>query len=140
MLEVRPDGIFPETWGAWAEADVESYHGIDIVYGGYDQDAMQANVADNGPVDGDRMLDWVGVYNITYLCPATYGAYVTIRDQSPGLIDYILEQAATDGALTPTVKTSSGGNEVAMVYKPDVKNNANPVYPGSPGHFFCEGG
>ena len=66
-----------------------------------------------------------------------YGAYVTIRDQNPALIDYLLEQAATDGALTPDVKTSSGGNEIAMVYKPDVKNNANPVYPGTPGHFFC---
>ena len=122
---------------AWAEADVESFHDIDIVYGGYDQDAMQANIADNGPVDGDRMFDWAGVYNIMYLCPATYGAYVTIRDQNPALIDYLLEQAATDGALSPAIKTSSGGNEVAMVYKPDVKFNTNPVYPGTPGHFFC---
>ena len=39
---------------AWAEADVESYHGVDFIYGGYDQDAMQANVASNGPVTGDR--------------------------------------------------------------------------------------
>ncbi len=138
MLDVRPDGLYPATWEAWAEADVESYHDIDIAYGGYDQDALQGNVADNGPVDGDRMFDWVGVYNITYLCPATYGAYVTIRDQNPALIDYLLEQAATDGALTPAVKTSSGGNEVAMVYKPDVKNNTNPIYPGTPGHQTCD--
>jgi Ca2+-binding RTX toxin-like protein len=137
MLDVRADPQFPPTWPAWAEAEVESYHDIDIAYGGYDQDALQANIADNGPVDGDRMFDWVGVYNITYLCPATYGAYVSIRDQNPALIAYLLEQAETDGALTPDVKTSSGGNEVAMVYKPDVKNNANPVYPGTPGHFFC---
>ena len=59
------------------------------------------NVADNGPVNGDRMFDWVGVYNIYYLCPATYGAYVSIRDQSPAILDLPPEQAATDGALTP---------------------------------------
>jgi Ca2+-binding RTX toxin-like protein len=141
MLDVHPDPDpavqFPKTWEAWAEADVESFHDIDIVYGGYDQDAMQADVADQGPTDGDRMFDWVGVYNILYLCPATYGAYLQIRDQNPALIAYLLEQAATDGALTPDVTTSSGGNEIAMVYKPDVKNNNHPVYPGTPGHFFC---
>ncbi len=60
MLDVHPDPQFPATWNAWAEADVESFHDIDIVYGGYDQDAMQANIADNGPIDGDRMFDWVG--------------------------------------------------------------------------------
>jgi Ca2+-binding RTX toxin-like protein len=141
MLDVHPDPNpavqFPKTWEAWAEADVESFHDIDIAYGGYDQDAMQANIADQGPTDGDRMFDWVGVYNILYLCPATYGAYLQIRDQNPALIEYLLEQAETDGALTPDVKTSSGGNEIAMVYKPDVKFNNAPVYPGTPGHFFC---
>ena len=141
MLEVRPDPNnavnFPPQWSAWAEADVESLHGIDFVYGGYDQDAMQANVADNGPVFGDRLFDWVGVYNIYYLCPATYGAYVSIRDQSPAILGYFEDQARTDGALTPATNGTSGFNELALVYKPDVKNNANPVYPGTPGHFFC---
>jgi Ca2+-binding RTX toxin-like protein len=141
MLDVHPDPdpavAFPATWEAWAEADVESFHDIDIVYGGYDQDAMQANIADQGPTDGDRMFDWVGVYNILYLCPATYGAYLQIRDQNPALIAYLLEQAKTDGALTPEVTASSGGNEIAMVYKPDVSKNNKPPYPGTPGHFFC---
>jgi Ca2+-binding RTX toxin-like protein len=137
MLDVHPDPQFPATWSAWAEADVESFHDVDIAYGGFDQDALQANIADQGPTHGDRMLDWAGVYNITYLCPATYGAYVTIRAETPDLITYVLEQAATDGALTPSTVASSGGNEVAMVYKPDVKNNTNPIYPGTPGHFFC---
>jgi Ca2+-binding RTX toxin-like protein len=139
MLEVRPDDIFPATWAAWGEADVESYHGVDFVYGGYDQDAMQGNVADNGPVTGDRLFDWVGAYNIYYLCPATYGAYVSIRDQSPAIISYFQQQAATDGAYQVTTKGSSGYDELAMVFKPDVKNNANPIYPGTPGHFFCVG-
>ncbi len=141
MLEVRPNLAnptnFPPAWSAWAEADVESYHGIDFVYGGYDQDAMQANVADNGPALGDRLFDWVGAYNIYYLCPATYGAYVSIRDQSPAILAYFEDQARTDGALTPASSGTSGFNELALVYKKDVKNNANPVYPGTPGHFFC---
>jgi hypothetical protein len=141
MLEVRPDpskpANFPAEWSAWAEADVESYHGIDFVYGGYDQDAMQANVADNGPVNGDRLFDWVGVYNIYYLCPATYGAYVSIRDQSPAILTYFQTQARADGALNPQTSGTSGYNELALVYKPDVKNNSHPIYPGTPGHFFC---
>lgn len=137
MMDVRPDGVFSATWSAWAEADIESYHGVDIGYGGWDQDAMQANVAANGPVVGDRMLDWVGVYNITYLCPATYGAYVTIRDQSPHMIQWVIDLADASGAVDPGNVDASGGDEVAMVYKPDVKSNANPIYPGTPGHFTC---
>ncbi len=141
MLDVRPDPTntvnFPRQWSAWAEADVESYHGVDFVYGGYDQDAMQGNVADNGPINGDRLFDWVGAYNIYYLCPATYGAYVSIRDQSPAILAYFEQQAATDGALTPATNGTSGFNELALVYKPDVKNNSHPIYPGTPGHFFC---
>jgi Ca2+-binding RTX toxin-like protein len=137
MIDVRPDAQYPATWSAWAGADVESYHGVDVAYGGFDQDAMQANVAANGPVAGDRMLDWAGVYNITYLCPATYGAYVTVRGQPPDLIDWVIVLAATDGAVDPGNPASSGGNEVAMVYKKDVKANTNPIYPGTPGHFTC---
>ncbi len=137
MLDVRPDALFPATWQAWAEADVESYHGVDFIYGGYDQDAMQANVASNGPVTGDRLFDWVGAYNIYYLCPATYGAYVSIRDQSPAVIKYFEDQARTDGAFEVNGNNTSGARELAMVYKPDVKNNTNPIYPGQPGHFFC---
>lgn len=141
MLEVRPNPLntinFPATWSAWAEADVESYHGIDFVYGGFDQDAMQGNVADNGPVFGDRLFDWVGAYNIYYLCPATYGAYVSIRDQSPAILIYFQDQARTDGALSPVTSGTSGFNELALVYKPDVGSNSHPIYPGTPGHFFC---
>ena len=137
MLDVRNDALFPATWAAWGESDVESYHGIDVAYGGYDQDALQANVAANGPIEGDRMLDWAGVYNLTHLCPATYGAYVTIRGQSPSLIDWVLALAGTDGAVNPAGNGTSGANEVAMVYKPDVKFNTSPTYPGTPGHKNC---
>ena len=140
-MDVRPDPLdpaepYPDTWFAWAMADVESYHGVDFIYGGHGPDAAQANVADNGPVTGDRVMDWSGVFNLTLLCPATYGAYVTIRDQSPALITYWEESAETDGAHQVRTSTSSGYRELAMVYKPDVKANNNPPYPNTPGHFF----
>ena len=83
------------------------------------------------------MLDWAGVYNISYLCPASYGAYVTVRGQPPQLIQWVIDLAAASGAVDPGTPGSSGYNEVAMVYKPDVKDNTNPIYPGTPGHFFC---
>ena len=137
MIDVRPDGLYPATWAAWAEADVESYHGVDVSYGGWDQDAAQANVAANGPIAGDRILDWAGVYNISYLCPATYGAYVTVRGQPPSLIQWVIDLAEASGAIEPGTPGTSGYNEVAMVYKPDVQQNTNPIYPGTPGHFSC---
>ena len=137
MIDVRPDGDFPDTWAAWAEADIESYHGIDVAYGGWDQDALQVNVAANGPVEGDRFLDWAGVYNITYLCPATYGAYVTVRGQPPQLLQWVFDLADASGADDSSTLGTSGSNEVAMVDKKDVKDNTNPIYPGTPGHFTC---
>ena len=68
-----------------------------IIYGGWGQDAMQANEGDNGPVEGDRLVDWVGVYNAYYLCPATYGEYVSTRQMSPSLLTYLQRQAEADG-------------------------------------------
>ncbi|HEU5083458.1 MAG TPA: calcium-binding protein [Acidimicrobiales bacterium] len=140
--DVRPvpgdaEEPYPDTWFAWAAADVESYHGVDYIYGGHGPDAMQGNVADNGPVTGDRLMDWAGVFNLSLLCPATYGAYVTIRDMSPDLIEYWEESADADGVHQVTTPGSSGHRELAMVYKPDVKSNNNPPYPNTPGHFFA---
>jgi hypothetical protein len=37
-------------------------------------------------VAGDRLIDWVGVYNAYYLCPATYGEYMSTRQMSPSLL------------------------------------------------------
>ena len=56
-IDVRPDGVSSATWSALAEAEVESYHGIDVSYGGWDQDAAKASVAASGPIGGDRILD-----------------------------------------------------------------------------------
>jgi hypothetical protein len=120
------------------------FAGIDWIYGGYDQDAAQANVGDNGPVAGDRLIDWSGAYNAYYLCPATYGEFVSTRQMSPDMILYLEEQAGNDGADSSSIgegkskATSSGFDELAMVYKKDVKFNTNPAHPDTPAHFTCE--
>ncbi len=101
MLDVRPDPAnttnFPGSGRRGPRPTWRATTAIDFVYGGYDQDAMQGNVADNGPVNGDRLFDWVGAYNIYYLCPATYGAYVSIRDQSPAILPTSRRRLARTG-------------------------------------------
>jgi len=123
-----------------AREGYDGYRGFDIIYGGWDQDAMQANEGDNGPVEGDRLVDWVGVYNAYYLCPATYGEYVSTRQMSPSLMTYLQQQAEADGAtdvLGGPRQTDSGYDELALVYKPDIKSNSNPIHPDTPAHFTC---
>ena len=114
------------------------FEGFDQHYGGWNQDAMQADEGDNGPIRGDRLLDWAGAHNIYYLCPSTYGAYVSIREQSPGILEYLNAMAAADGLVNVTQKGTAGYDELALVYKPDIKFNANPAHPDTPGHFSCE--
>ena len=119
----------------------DGYRGFDIIYGGWNQDAMQANEGDNGPVEGDRLVDWAGVHNAYYLCPATYGEYVSTRQQSPSMLTYLQQQAEADGATNVTVGprgTGSGFDELALVYKnPDLRQNTNPPHPDTPAHFTC---
>jgi Ca2+-binding RTX toxin-like protein len=118
----------------------DGYRGFDIIYGGWDQDAMQANMGGNGPVPGDRLLDWAGTYNAYYLCPATYGDFISTRQMSPSLLTYLQQQAEADGATDVTVgtrSTGSGFDELALVYKKDITLNSNPSHPDTPGHFIC---
>ena len=74
-------------------------------------------------------MDWVGSYNIYYVCPATNGAWVDIRAQEPGLLDFLIDMATGDGAVDVGTSGSSGYNDLALVYKPDVKDNANLDFP-----------
>jgi len=111
------------------------FSGIDFIYGGWDQDAMQANRGDNGPRAGDRLMDWSGSYNIYYLCPATYGDWVTTRSIAPGLIDFLQQMSGGDGSNLPATSTSSGFRDTAIVFSNEAKFNTNPVHPDTPGHF-----
>jgi Ca2+-binding RTX toxin-like protein len=125
----------PDEWFEYAEFD--NYQDIDFIYGGWDQDAMQANVADEGPIAGDRLIDWVGAYNVYYLCPGVYGEFVSTRDLSPHMIKFLQELAEGDGALEPKAKDSSGFVEVAMVFAKEGGQNSHPPHPDNVGHFTC---
>jgi len=141
-LDVRPrTGL--DGWNddplEWQELVGEDhYQDIDYVYGGWDQDAMQANIGDEGPVPGDRLIDWVGAYNAYYLCPGLYGEFVATRSLNPSMIKFLQMLSEGDGAFTVTDSGASGWDELAMVYNTDTKDNAHPPHPDTPGHFVCD--
>jgi hypothetical protein len=99
---------------------------------------MQANVADEGPVAGDRLVDWVGAYNVYYLCPGLYGEYVNTRDLSPAIIAFLQDLAAGDGGVDTKTEGTSGFNEVAIVFPNQAGENSHPIHPDNPGHFTCD--
>ena len=147
LLDFRPrPNIDP---AAWFEAtntrasDPTSAHqhhqGIDWMYGGWDRDVMQANVADNGPNDGDRMIDWNGNFNLYTLCPAAYGGYNVIRQHSPSMQSFLEQLAFALGIGRTTAEVSTPGTsafaELALVRTGDANQNAGAPFPGTPGHF-----
>jgi Ca2+-binding RTX toxin-like protein len=146
-------GLFPtsdpETWFQIAGAVApeashdnvsygqDNFQNVDYMYGGWDQDTMQANVGDNGPHIGDRMLDWGGSYNGYYLCPSTYGDWVSTRAIAPGLIEFLQAMSQGDGATTTATSGSSGFRETAIVFSNEVKDNTKPIHADTPAHFTC---
>jgi Ca2+-binding RTX toxin-like protein len=148
-LDVRPR---PETspyprdtprWFNWTTVagGVEEHNqDYDTVYGGWGADVMQANLAGNGPQNGDRLFDWVGAYNLYYICASTYGDWVATRAIEPGVLGYFEQLASGDGLEATATPGSSGYLELGLVYTKDVKQNANPPHPETPGHFYCGAG
>ena len=155
-LDVRPRSVTstpgvtptsdPETWFQVAGGEAshngivygqENFQGIDYLYGGWDQDTMQANEGDNGPKPGDRLLDWAGVYNGYYLCPSTYGDWVSTRAVSPGMIAFLQAMSQGFGATTTATAGSSGFRETAIVFQNEHGQNTQPVHPDTPAHFTC---
>ena len=147
VLDFRPrPGMDPASWFEATStgtndpvADHQHHQGIDWIYGGWDRDVMQANVADNGPNAGDRLIDWTGAYNLYVHCPAAYGGYNDIRVLSPALQSFLEQLAfalgAGDSLADVRTKGTSGSNELALVYQADVKSNSGTAYPTTPGHF-----
>ena len=134
----------PDDWFFFAPVEDDDgffrgFASIDHHYGGWGQDAMQADLGDNGPVHGDRLMDWAGAHNVYYLCPSTYGAWVSLRDQPPGMLDFLEDLSTGLGAVGVGDPGTSGFDEAAIVYKPDIKENNNPPHPDTPGHFICAG-
>ena len=117
----------------------QHHHGVDWIWGGWNRDVMQANVAGQGPNDRDRLMDWSGAYNLYTHCEPDYGGYNDVRVISPLMIDVHERIAFASGAgrtladvLDPA---SSGFEEAALVYHSDVKANSGKAYPTTPGHF-----
>ncbi len=121
-------------------ADNQHHQGIDWIYGGWDRDVLQADVADNGPNQGDRLLDWTGAYNLYTHCNAAYGGYNDVRQFSPAQQDFLQRWAyslgAGQGAADVTTAGTSAFDELALVYQADLQNHgAGPAFPTTPGHF-----
>ena len=142
-------GVDPQTWhlavaayddgAAGGEALRQFHQGVDWVYGGWDRDVMEADLSDNGPHPGDRLIDWTGAYNLYVHCNSSYGGYTDQRTQSPSLQSFFENLAFSLGAGASLADVQNGASsayrELALVYKPDIKDNSGQAYPTTPGHF-----
>ncbi|WP_117213588.1 calcium-binding protein [Allorhizocola rhizosphaerae] len=120
--------------------DNQHHQGTDWIYGGWDRDAMQADVAQNGPNAGDRLMDWNGAYNLYTHCNAAYGGYNDIRQHSPSMQEFLTMVAWASGAGRTAADVTTAGTsafrELAYTYQSDTtEHGAGRAYPGTPGHF-----
>ncbi|MHC4396737.1 MAG: hypothetical protein ACYS1A_13895 [Planctomycetota bacterium] len=75
----------------------------DIAYGGAGRDVLIANTG------GDRLIDWAGEFN-SYIVPhAPFGAFTISRCLQPGLMRYLYDLSASDGA-DPTRAGDTGAD------------------------------
>lgn len=121
-------------------ADNQHHHGTDWIYGGWDRDVMQGNLAGNGPNPGDRMIDWTGAYNLYTHCNAAYGGYNDIRLLAPDLHGFLTGLAWGDSAGRSADDVLTAGTsayrELAFTYNPDFQQHGTgAAYPSTPGHF-----
>ncbi|MDC5696918.1 calcium-binding protein [Intrasporangium calvum] len=121
-------------------ADNNHHQGTDWLYGGWDRDVMQGDVAANGPNPGDRLIDWSGVYNLYTHCNAAYGGFNDIRQMSPDLLAFLQQLAWASGAGRDVTDVTTAGTsafvELALVYTADINGHGSgPAYPSTPGHF-----
>ncbi|WP_433014887.1 calcium-binding protein [Kribbella sp. CA-294648] len=129
------DTAAPETL-----ANNQHHQGTDWIYGGWDRDVMQADVAQNGPNPGDRLIDWNGAYNLYTHCNAAYGGFNDIRQHSPAMHGFLTAVAWGSGAGRAAADVTTAGTsayrELAYAYHPDYNGHAvGPAYPTTPGHF-----
>lgn len=126
-------------------ANNQHHQGVDWIYGGWDRDVMQADLAANGPNPGDRLIDWSGVYNLYSHCNAAYGGFNDVRSPSPAMQSFLQEWATGHGAGRPggsgtpadvLVPGTSAYDELALVTTKDGKGHGTgKAYPSTPGHF-----
>src|SRR5205807_2133075 len=109
--------------------DNQTHHGIDWMYGGWDRDVMQADMAGEGPNTGDRLLDWTGAYNLYSHCNPSYGGFNDVRQQSPAEQAFIQKWAFGVGIGQTfndvTTAGTSAYDEVALVYVSDINGHGS---------------
>lgn len=116
----------------------QHHQGIDWQYGGEGRDVLQGDVGKNGPDFGDRLLDWVGAFNLFTRCNASYGDDGDVRQHSPDTQSFLqtLAWGSGVGGSVGQVDTSgtSAYRELAFVFAGD-KNNNGKAFATTPGHY-----
>lgn len=119
----------------------QHYQGTDWLYGGYDRDVLEGNVTANGPNPGDRLMDWVGTFNLYNHCNAAYGGFNDVRQFSPGMQAFMQGWAYGLGVGSSPADVATPGttgfSELGFVYNqnPDIQSNSGSPYSGTPGNF-----
>jgi Ca2+-binding RTX toxin-like protein len=119
----------------------QHYQGTDWLYGGYDRDVLEGNVTANGPNPGDRLMDWVGAFNLYNHCNAAYGGFNDVRQFSPGMQAFMQGWAYGLGVGSSPADVATPGttgfSELGFVYNknPDIQSNSGSPYSGTPGNF-----
>jgi len=116
---------------------IAKFVGPDVLYGGWQQDALQGDLTSPNPNNVDKLIDSTGVYNIYYVCEGAYGGHSVVRSPSPSMQSTLQTLATADGALSVATRGSSGFNEVSMVFTNEFSQNSSPAFLDSPGHFIC---
>jgi hypothetical protein len=118
----------------------QHHQGVDWQYGGWDRDILQGDQADNGPNEGDRLLDWNGTYNLYTHCNSAYGGFNDVRQHSPAWQDFLQRWVYAQGAGQAQADATTAGTsafvELALVYPgSDNAHGSGSAYPSTPGHF-----
>lgn len=146
VLDFRPVNDDPDSWFEMTDTDDEPvennqhHHGVDWIYGGWGRDVLQGDIGKNGPEEfGDRLVDWVGNYNLYLRCNASYGDDGDVRQRAPQLEDFLETLAFITGVGETRTEVEASGTsayrELALVYQPDTKDNNGSPFPGTPGNF-----
>ncbi|GIH07898.1 hypothetical protein Rhe02_59650 [Rhizocola hellebori] len=164
LLDFKPRGTYPDcvpglwpqtigsvtkdpcVWFEWTDqtnaslADNQNHQGTDWLYGGWDRDVLQGDVAQNGPNAGDRLIDWNGSYNLYTHCNAANGGYNDIRQHSPSMQNFLTKIAWSDSLGRSVTDVTTAGTsafiELGFTYMSDTgAHGAGSAYPTTPGHF-----
>lgn len=111
--------------------------GPDVLYGGWQQDALQGDLTSPSPSAFDKLIDATGVYNIYYVCEGAYGGNSVVRSPSPSMLTTLQSLATASGAVGVTTPGTSGFDETSIVFTGEFSQNSSPAFLDSPGNFTC---